>query len=442
MAGSATGKAIHSAGDLVTDVELRIGVGHLLPGERVAPVRALAAELGLAPNTVAAAYRTLGERGVLVGRGRRGTFVADRPPVAHALVESLPDGLVDLARGHPDPSLLPPLGPALAAIDAGHVLYDAPPVDAALADAVPRIMGHDGIGLDHVAVVSGALDGIERVLAAHLRPGDPVAVEDPGYGPVTDLVGAMRLRPLPMAVDECGPMAAAVAAAIDGGCRAVVVTPRAHNPTGAAVDAGRAAELAAVLATADDVVVIEDDHAWAVSGAPYHRVVPPGAPRWATVRSVAKSLGPDLRLAVLAGDETTVGRVTGRQALGPGWVSHLLQRLVAELLCDPTLDDRLAAAAAAYTDRRRAVVEPLRWAGVAALGRSGMNVWVPVADEAAVVAGMQRHGFAVRSGARFRLVGPPGIRLSVAAADSHTLADATAALLEVLGPGAGTTRSA
>lgn len=54
--------------------------GRLLPGERLSPVRELAAELGLANNTVAKAYRELQEAGLLVGRGRLGTFVADRLP--------------------------------------------------------------------------------------------------------------------------------------------------------------------------------------------------------------------------------------------------------------------------------------------------------------------------------------------------------------------------
>lgn len=54
--------------------------GSLLPGDRVPTVRGLAADLGLAPNTVARAYRALEEGGWLVGRGRTGTFVADDPP--------------------------------------------------------------------------------------------------------------------------------------------------------------------------------------------------------------------------------------------------------------------------------------------------------------------------------------------------------------------------
>jgi DNA-binding transcriptional regulator YhcF (GntR family) len=54
--------------------------GRLLPGERLPPVREAASALGLAPNTVARAYRELEAMGLLLGRGRLGTFVADRLP--------------------------------------------------------------------------------------------------------------------------------------------------------------------------------------------------------------------------------------------------------------------------------------------------------------------------------------------------------------------------
>jgi GntR family transcriptional regulator len=59
----------------------RIQDGSFLPGDRLPTVRGLAADLGLAPNTVARAYRDLEAEGWAVGRGRAGTFVSDRPPL-------------------------------------------------------------------------------------------------------------------------------------------------------------------------------------------------------------------------------------------------------------------------------------------------------------------------------------------------------------------------
>jgi GntR family transcriptional regulator len=58
----------------------RIASGRLAPGERMPTVRDLAAELEIAPNTVAKAYRDLASAGLIAGCGRRGTFVSARLP--------------------------------------------------------------------------------------------------------------------------------------------------------------------------------------------------------------------------------------------------------------------------------------------------------------------------------------------------------------------------
>jgi len=56
--------------------------GALLPGQRLPTVRALATHLRLAPNTVAASYRSLEAERVVEGRGRSGTFVCpDEDPI-------------------------------------------------------------------------------------------------------------------------------------------------------------------------------------------------------------------------------------------------------------------------------------------------------------------------------------------------------------------------
>lgn len=57
-------------------VSERVQDGRLRPGDKMPTVRALAADLGLAPNTVAKAYRELEADGLLSTRGRAGTFIA------------------------------------------------------------------------------------------------------------------------------------------------------------------------------------------------------------------------------------------------------------------------------------------------------------------------------------------------------------------------------
>jgi DNA-binding transcriptional regulator YhcF (GntR family) len=61
---------------LRTQVATRAASGDLPAGTRLPTVRALAAELHIATNTVARAYRELETDGVVTTEGRRGTFVA------------------------------------------------------------------------------------------------------------------------------------------------------------------------------------------------------------------------------------------------------------------------------------------------------------------------------------------------------------------------------
>jgi DNA-binding transcriptional MocR family regulator len=138
------------------------------------------------------------------------------------------------------------------------------------------------------------------------------------------------------------------------------------------------------------------------------------------VRSVAKALGPDLRLAVLAGDRSTLARVEGRQQCGPGWVSHILQRLVLELWRDGDVRALVDRAAATYAARRESLLEALRQRSLPAHGASGLNVWVPVEDETRVVGTLLQRGWVVAPGAPFRLgADPPAIRVTVATLQPH-----------------------
>src|SRR5439155_12133249 len=121
----------------------------------------------------------------------------------------------------------------------------------------------------------------------------------------------------------------------------------------AAIDPERATALHRVLEPYPDLLVIEDDHASAVAGVPYASAVGPATERWAVIRSVSKILHPDLRLALVAGDEVTVGMVDGRLALGPRWVSHVLQAAASIMLTDPSFAATCARAAAHYGQRRR-----------------------------------------------------------------------------------------
>lgn len=416
-------------------MERAVGSGEMEPGQLLPSMRELAVELGVNPNTVAAAYRILRERAVIETAGRRGSRVRPRPATTgreYARVE-VPEGVRDVASGNPDPALLPSLTKAFAAAaeqgDREPVLYGDDPVEPELARIARDRMAADGVPRGPLAVAAGSLDAIERVLVAHLKPGDTVAVEDPGWGSLLDLVPALGLRTVPVGVDDDGPLPDDVRGALDSGARALIVTDRAQNPTGAVVSATRARALRSVLREHPEVLLIEDDHGHGIVDLPLHPLA--GATRsWTFVRSVAKAYGPDLRLAVLTGDPVTVDRVRGRQCLGPGWVSRLQQRAVVRLWTDEAQGP--AAVAAAYGRRRDLLLSALAERGVQAYGRSGLNVWIPVPDETGAVARLLHAGWAVSPGARFRMSAPPGIRITIStlgADEAGPLADAVASAI-------------
>lgn len=415
------------ASEIVGEFERRISTGRLQPGGRVPTVRALSDELGVAPATVASAYRQLAERGTLVSRGRLGTFVAARPALGAATPTAVPDGVVDLASGSPDPNLLPRL--ARRAPDRP-VLYGAPQVHPALAHTAAEWLRRNRLSHGHLAVVGGAMDGVERLLQTYLRPGDAVAVEDPGYPNVVDIARGLGLAPVPVPVDGAGVSVDALRAVLRR-VQAVVLTPRALNPTGAHLTPARARLLHEALAAYPELLVIEDDHAGEVAGVPLHSVGH-GLARWAVVHSVAKSLGPDLRLALVAGDEGTVERLQARQRLGAGWVSHELQRMVATAYGDDATLAALHRARDIYAERRTALIDALAGEGVVASAASGLNVWIPVAEEATVCTALLGAGYAVTPGARFRHHSDPAVRITVSRLvrrDARTIASAIARAL-------------
>jgi DNA-binding transcriptional MocR family regulator len=430
-----------NAVEIAASVESAVRDGALGPGAQLPTVRGLAERLRVSPTTVAAAYRTLRQRGLVVASGRRGSAVSPHPPVGVRAPQVVPAHALDLASGNPDPDLLPPLAPALRSINASPVLYGDDVCEPELIRQAKRVLAADGVPVESVTIVSGALDGIERALVAWLRPGDKVAVEDPGFPAVFHLLSALGLTAVPVGVDDAGPIARDVERALRAGVRGIVVTTRAQNPFGSALDERRARELRALLESHPEVLVLEDDHGGSVAGAPGRTLCGTGVERWAVVRSVSKALGPDLRLAFLAGDATTVARIEGRLSLGIRWVSHLLQRTVAALLRDREVTRRLRAAERAYGERRQALLDALAAQGIRAYGRSGMNVWVPVADEDGVAAALLAAGYAVSTGARFRIRSAPAVRITTAALPAAEAPALAAELAQALRP-AGRSQSA
>ncbi|MFE6072596.1 aminotransferase class I/II-fold pyridoxal phosphate-dependent enzyme [Streptomyces sp. NPDC056525] len=421
-----------TAKGIAASVEWGVTEGGLSPGDALPPVRRLADELGVSPGTVATAYKDLRQRGLIVTRGRGGTVVAEVPSVASRRPPRVPQGLVDLAGGHPDPAFLPVLRPP-SSVNPVYGSHRAAPRLAALEEVTRQWFARDGVPTRHVTFAHGALDCIARLLSTELRPGDAVAVEDPGFHHLLDLVPALGLRMVPVTVDDEGLVPESLRAALRGGVRAVVCSPRGQCPTGAFFTRSRRDELVAVLRDFPEVLVVEDDHNADVGGAAAHTLAAAGLERWAQVRTVSKHLGIDLRWAGVACDAITLGRHDGRMLMTSGWVSHVLQETVVGLFRDSAVRALVADGEAAYTERRAALIDALGAYRIRAVGASGLNVWVPVRDESALVNGLRTQGWWVAAGARFRIAAPPAVRITTSTLAPEDAPRLAADFAEVLG---------
>jgi DNA-binding transcriptional MocR family regulator len=406
--------------------------GRIPPETLLPPVRQVATRLGVSPGTAAAAYRLLRQRGIVRSDGRRGTHVLPLPAQREYADPDAPRGALDLRSASPDPALLPDLARVFSALDPRPGDYDDTHLDPELARRMREGFEADGVPGGELLATSGAVGAIHRALRATLSPGDRVAVEDPGFNEHHACVSGLALSAVPVEVDDEGMRPEPLRAALRAGAKAVVLTARCQSPTGAAFSAGRAAALREILAAHPAVAVLVDDYASLLADAPYHDCLGRGRQRWLVVRSFNKPVAPDLRVAVAAGDAVTLERMRREQWLTDGWVSGFLQRVALATLVDRRARAAITRAGKTYAERRTALLAALRERGIAARGRSGLVVWVPVHDEAEVVAGLAARSVCVRAGARYRLQSPPAVRIATAtlpAERAERLADDLAAVL-------------
>lgn len=386
--------------------------GDLAPGDRLPTVRDLASDLGVSPATVSHAWQALAGVGLIVSRGRSGSFVReDRaswlPPRSRDLA-GLPEARLDLASGTPDPLLLPPLGAALARVSgraATANYFDSPvlpELETALRESWPYVA-------EAVTVVDGAMDALSRTLDVVLRFGDRVVVENPGFPPLFDLLEHFGVERLPVDLDDHGMTPASLSVALRQAPAVVLLQPRAQNPTGASMTVARARELARVITssrTADATLIIEDDHSGEISASPDVSIGMFLPDRVVHIRSFSKSHGPDLRIAALGGPASIIDRVVARRVLGPGWTSRMLQSMLLELLTDTTSVSHVMDARRVYRARQRAVVAALSSHGVSVRAPDGLNLWMPVDDERNATVQLAAAGIRVAGGTPFLPVVP------------------------------------
>lgn len=395
-----------TANGVATAIARLVSAGDLQPGTRLPTVRALARALHMSPTTVSEAWHSLLRSGVIETRGRRGSTIRGVPrsaaPARFSRLHSDLPARLDLSAGTPDRDLLPDLGHALHRLSrsAAASSYFEPSVLPEL----ERILRADWpFEPAAMTIVDGAVDAIDRLVDVFLRYGDRVLVENPTFPPIIDLLEQRGMVAVPVAVDDSGvsPAALATALADPVPAKALIVQPRAHNPCGHAMTLARSRELAAVLAGAPGVVVIEDDHAAAISTSSLVSVGPLLPDRTVYIRGFSKSHGPDLRLAALGGAGDIVDRVVQRRLLGPAWSSRLLQAVLLDLLTDPESVAAVGRAREAYASRRRDLTAALADRGVRVSGHDGINLWIEVHDENAALLTLAVHGVTAAPGSPF-----------------------------------------
>lgn len=413
-----TGK---TASEIFETIRGQVHTQRLSAGETLPPVRELAAMLGVNRNTVAAAYKRLVVAGLAETKGRLGTVIRDKAGPGEQEGAFGNSHLTDLSSGNPNPAWLPDPAFALSQRKSHPRLYGAAPVDSDFESAAYGWVVGDCPAAPQINLSYGAVDAVERLLTAYLVAGDKVAVESPCFISSINTLRIVGLQAVGIPIDEQGMQAEALEDALSNGALAVLITPRAHNPTGCSLSASRAAALRGVLERYPHVLVLVDDHFALLSVSDFNQVIPKSAQRWALIRSVSKAFGPDLRLAVIASDPETSSRLRLRLASGTTWVSHLLQDIAHTCMSFPAILEQTNLARADYTLRRTVLIEALEEHGIHAMNPcDGFNVWVPLQQEVdPVVLRLAQRGWIVRSGAGFAVQVPiRGIRITASMLDA------------------------
>jgi DNA-binding transcriptional MocR family regulator len=257
-----------------------------------------------------------------------------------------------------------------------------------------------------ITVVNGSQDAVARTLEQVVGFGDRVAIESPGFPAFLDMLDVLGAEIVPLELDSAGVTVASLTAALKANPTAVVLQPRAQNPTGVSITPRRAEDLArAVRRARSTAILIEDDHSGAISAG---EDVSLG--RWLPgqvvhVRGFSKSHGPDLRIAALGGPAAVLDRLVARRMLEAGWTSRMLQTILLDLLVEPKSVEAVEVARRTYAARQAAVCAALAERGVEVAVPDGINLWLPVADERAALVQLTTAGIRAAGGTPF--LAPP-----------------------------------
>ncbi|WP_137179382.1 PLP-dependent aminotransferase family protein [Roseomonas sp. AR75] len=356
--------------------------GVLPPGARLPPSRALAVDLGVARNSVVAAYEQLLAEGFVRGRVGAGTFVAaDLPDVPEPAPAPSPP------REAPSEEALDLYG--TAPFTTGRVALDQRTLEVwrrltlrHLRRPDPRLLGYsDPRGSaalrqaiaaylraaravrcepEQVVVTAGAQQALDLVLRVLIAPGDAVWLEDPCYPAVQAALAAARARIVPVPVDAQGlDVAAGVAAA--PGARLAYVTPSSHYPLGMQLSMPRRLELLA-WARRSGAYVLEDDYdsEFRYAGRPLASLQGiDEAARVIYVGTFSKVLFPGLRLGYAVLPPALLDPVLAARRLSDWHPAVLQEAVVTDFLAEGHFTQHLRRMRLRYRAARDALAEAL-----------------------------------------------------------------------------------
>jgi GntR family transcriptional regulator/MocR family aminotransferase len=431
---------------LETALRDAVRAGRLRSGTRLPSSRALAADLGIARNTVAEVYSQLVAEGWLTAQTGSGTSVAPRgrPDVGVAAVAraELAVPRYDLRPGVPDLSAFPRrawLATARKVLAAApdHLLgypdpRGLPQLRAALAEYLARARG---VTADpaHIVICAGFTHGLAAACRALRSAGaSTLAVEGYGHQAHRDIAAGQGLALQPVPVDRMGAVVGEAS-----GADAALLTPAHQFPLGVTLHPRRRREVAGWGG-----VVIEDDY----DGEFRYDRQPVGAmqalaPEHLVYAGTAsKSLVPGLRLGWLVLPAHLLDQVVAAKESAGSLTGSLDQLTLAEFIRSGGYDRQIRRARLGYRRRRDRLAAMLRRqaphtrvTGIAA----GMHALVELAGAGAeeeVIARAARHGLAVDGLGSYSAARPhsPALVVGYGRPPDHAFTTALARLCAVL----------
>jgi GntR family transcriptional regulator / MocR family aminotransferase len=428
--------------------------GRLVPGTMLPPSRTLAADLGLARNTVADAYAELVAEGWLASRQGAGTWVVDTARAAGPVsaVPPRPYGarvapVHNLMPGSPDVAEFPrnqwaaSMRRALAAAPTEALRMGdprgRPELRHALSDYLARARGVRA-SPDSIVICAGVRQAVQ-LLAQTL--GGPIAVENYGLFLFRDALAQTGVATVPIGVDDKG---AVVSELDDMDVSSVLLTPAHHNPLGMSLHSSRRMQVVEWAERTGRFVWDDDyDGEFRYDRDPVGSLQALRPDRVAYLGSTSKSLSQVLRLGWMVLPRTLVDAVVDTAGGQQFYVDAISALTLAEFITAGHYDRHIRRMRARYRRRRDALVSalsPFR-VGVSGLA-AGVNLLVMLPDglEQEVLRRCGDAGVAVTglSIMRHPLAGPEvpspdGMVVGFGAPAEHAFPAAVSALCEVLG---------